>query len=284
MKRIAVCLSGCLRSWEETFDRNRDFWNRFKEVVFPEEDTRLYYFLSFWEFNVPCGYIVDEYKKQLLSSGAWTQADFETDNKNAKLYHFLDKQALEDVGWGIEATDASMHSWEEFQQQISKSRNRTRKEGELWWESPAFLMRESLRLKRKWELSNGPFDLVFWTRFDAELILEEENLDIDLEKVNLTNSFTSDAGNTFTGVRDLMFFGKSGFVDYAANLYPAGNLPFDYPPVNEKAGYTVVEQVFRNALEYDYVPLYWSKGIKVDLVRSYCENRIQSFLDKQLIL
>lgn len=205
MKRIAVCVSGCPRSWEVGLSSHQGFFEECQKRW--RDKVQLVYFMVFWDFRCPS---INFERYELLRE----KYDYVGD---AREFVFpVDLKEQEEIGQKYRPAYIEFKTIQEMKQQ----------DQEEWLYPGAYLMKEVLRQRRIYEARTRRFDLCLWCRSD---VIVEANKDTNLPKnpKGLVGDYLYRSGKILThiGFRDLFFYGQPGTVDLAASIYPQGVLP-----------------------------------------------------------
>lgn len=250
MKRVAVCVSGCPRSWMEGLRSHRFFFEECERNW--EEKVQLTYFMVFWDFCCPSlnfsGY--EDIRKKFNYGGDPREFRFPFD--------------LGEQEWMANEFRPAYIEFKSFEdmQSVSNKGN--------WLYPSAYLMKEVLRQRRLYEACHSSFDLCLWCRSDV-VVCTNEHTNLPKNPKGLVGDYLyrSSQHKHYIGFRDLFFYGCPGTVDLAASIYPEGVIGHD-DPVYTDAGY--IEEEFYKNLQYWGIPIESFGDFSLEISRRFEED------------
>lgn len=255
---VAVCLSGCPRDWRRGVQEIEKVRGWIEDEL--GRPVRFSYFLALWDFISP-SVNFDRYE-DLCRKYNWVG--------DSRYFHFtLTQDEVREILEVIEPVDFKIYNFEFFKSLIEEHSIGT------WLNAPSYLMLESLRLRRQFELKHERFDLVVWSRTDVQLGVKGKlNLDSKELKGSSIYRFSESRGEMVRGFKDQFFYGKGPVVDLGAYIYRLCYVD------RVQETYEYIEETFRSELERAGIPLSYPIDIKLS---RYEEEQLLEGMDKRYV-
>lgn len=181
--RIAVCLSGQLRQWQQGVDNQKWFW-----TTGNWSDIQVDYFAHTWDYSWDRPGVSQEYNKRVISQ---------------------EELDLFKTSYELKKFEVSSRTQESFR-------------GNDHWSSLFYSLSKSLILKREYEIENNfLYDVVVKSRPDV-LFRPTNSFNIPILEnnvIHITHGGVMDMEYHMYNVNDILFLGNSASMDKLINLY-----------------------------------------------------------------